>query len=270
MRRTSASFSARATGSPPSRRSALRRAAVGPRRSRSSPSSRRASAGIVVRDRGLEPLALGRRLAQLPSQPAEEADRLLVDRLRHSAESFVQSCRRGHAARDRQPSRRAADVARAVAGELVAGCWTRAGSPARRATPSRGRSSSPRPGSGSNARRARSTSRRTSSMQASSSRSSSRQGARPLRRGPRRPEHPPRGLGGGIASCPNGIKDPELARAALAAADEETPVIVLSFGFPSDRGPGAPHGRGVERAGQSQADRRRRPGRDQADVMSLP
>ena len=40
----------------------------------------------------------------------------------------------------------------------------------------------------------------------------------------------------GIASCPNGISDVELARARLAAGDDETPVIVLSFGLPSDRG----------------------------------
>jgi nitroreductase len=36
----------------------------------------------------------------------------------------------------------------------------------------------------------------------------------------------------GIASCPNGITDPERARHALEAAEDETPVIVLSFGFP--------------------------------------
>ena len=34
--------------------------------------------GIVVRDRGLEPLALWRRLAQLPAEPAKQADRRLV------------------------------------------------------------------------------------------------------------------------------------------------------------------------------------------------
>ena len=37
----------------------------------------------------------------------------------------------------------------------------------------------------------------------------------------------------GIASCPNGVADPVLARRALAAAEEETPVIVLSFGLPA-------------------------------------
>ncbi len=36
----------------------------------------------------------------------------------------------------------------------------------------------------------------------------------------------------GIASCPNGINDLERARHALGAAGDETPVIVLSFGFP--------------------------------------
>ena len=36
----------------------------------------------------------------------------------------------------------------------------------------------------------------------------------------------------GLASCPNGISDVALARGALAAAEDETPVIVLSFGLP--------------------------------------
>jgi len=36
----------------------------------------------------------------------------------------------------------------------------------------------------------------------------------------------------GLASCPNGIKDAELARAALDASEDETPVIVLTFGRP--------------------------------------
>jgi nitroreductase len=34
------------------------------------------------------------------------------------------------------------------------------------------------------------------------------------------------------ASCPNGISDADLARHVLATADDETPVIVLSFGTP--------------------------------------
>ena len=36
----------------------------------------------------------------------------------------------------------------------------------------------------------------------------------------------------GLASCPNGITDVELARTVLGADEEETPVIVLSFGLP--------------------------------------
>lgn len=36
----------------------------------------------------------------------------------------------------------------------------------------------------------------------------------------------------GIASCPNGISDVDLARRSLEAEDDETPVIVLSFGLP--------------------------------------
>lgn len=37
----------------------------------------------------------------------------------------------------------------------------------------------------------------------------------------------------GIASCPNGIGDEALAREALDAGDDESPVIVLSFGLPA-------------------------------------
>ena len=44
---------------------------------------------VVVRDRRLEPLALRRRLAQLPAQPAEQAHRLLVGRLRHRPSAYV-------------------------------------------------------------------------------------------------------------------------------------------------------------------------------------
>lgn len=36
----------------------------------------------------------------------------------------------------------------------------------------------------------------------------------------------------GLASCPNGIADAELARTVLDAEEDETPVIVLSFGLP--------------------------------------
>jgi nitroreductase len=36
----------------------------------------------------------------------------------------------------------------------------------------------------------------------------------------------------GIASCPNGISDLDVARRSLEATDDETPVIVLSFGLP--------------------------------------
>lgn len=39
----------------------------------------------------------------------------------------------------------------------------------------------------------------------------------------------------GLSSCPNGIADEAAARAALAAADDERPVIVLSFGLPARR-----------------------------------
>ena len=36
----------------------------------------------------------------------------------------------------------------------------------------------------------------------------------------------------GIASCPNGIADREAAHAALELGEEETPMIVLTFGLP--------------------------------------
>lgn len=36
----------------------------------------------------------------------------------------------------------------------------------------------------------------------------------------------------GLASCPNGISDVDLARHALGAAEDEIPAIVLSFGLP--------------------------------------
>ncbi len=36
----------------------------------------------------------------------------------------------------------------------------------------------------------------------------------------------------GLASCPNGIADSDLAREVLEAAADETPAIVLSFGIP--------------------------------------
>ena len=36
----------------------------------------------------------------------------------------------------------------------------------------------------------------------------------------------------GIASCPNGIADPEALRRALGIVDPERPVIVLGFGYP--------------------------------------
>ena len=61
----------------------------------------------------------------------------------------------------------------------------------------------------------------------------------------------------GLASCPNGITDVDLARPRSRAADDETPVIVLSFGLPErPRDAELAHGRGVERAGKPQVDRR--------------
>jgi nitroreductase len=38
----------------------------------------------------------------------------------------------------------------------------------------------------------------------------------------------------GVASCPNGIADPDALRRALAIDEPERPVIVLSFGPPAD------------------------------------
>jgi nitroreductase len=37
----------------------------------------------------------------------------------------------------------------------------------------------------------------------------------------------------GVASCPNGIKDPEAAAKALGLAEDEQVAIVLSFGYPA-------------------------------------
>ncbi|HSJ73195.1 MAG TPA: nitroreductase family protein [Miltoncostaeaceae bacterium] len=37
----------------------------------------------------------------------------------------------------------------------------------------------------------------------------------------------------GIASCPNGIADPEAVRRALGIVDPERPIIVLGFGYPA-------------------------------------
>ena len=39
----------------------------------------------------------------------------------------------------------------------------------------------------------------------------------------------------GIASCPNGLADRDQVRAVLGVADDETPVIVLTFGVPERR-----------------------------------
>ena len=39
----------------------------------------------------------------------------------------------------------------------------------------------------------------------------------------------------GVSSCPNGVADADAARAALAIGDDETLVIVLTFGVPERR-----------------------------------
>jgi nitroreductase len=39
----------------------------------------------------------------------------------------------------------------------------------------------------------------------------------------------------GVSSCPNGVADADAARAALALGDDETLVIVLTFGVPERR-----------------------------------
>jgi nitroreductase len=39
----------------------------------------------------------------------------------------------------------------------------------------------------------------------------------------------------GLASCPNGLADRDAVRAALELGEEETPVIVLTFGVPERR-----------------------------------
>jgi nitroreductase len=43
----------------------------------------------------------------------------------------------------------------------------------------------------------------------------------------------------GVGSCPNGLKDPEAARAALGLAADDDLAIVLTFGYPArERDPG--------------------------------
>lgn len=37
----------------------------------------------------------------------------------------------------------------------------------------------------------------------------------------------------GVGSCPNGLRDPDVARAALGLADEDEIAIVLTFGYPA-------------------------------------
>jgi nitroreductase len=39
----------------------------------------------------------------------------------------------------------------------------------------------------------------------------------------------------GVSSCPNGLEDRDAAHAALGLGDDETPVIVLTFGVPERR-----------------------------------
>jgi nitroreductase len=45
--------------------------------------------------------------------------------------------------------------------------------------------------------------------------------------------------GDGVASCPNGMPDPERTAKVLGLADGEKPLLVLTFGYPA-------HGRGPE------------------------
>ncbi len=58
----------------------------------------------------------------------------------------------------------------------------------------------------------------------------------------------------GLASCPNGIADAEGARSALGAAEDEKPVIVLSFGYPE-----RPRDAGIRTAGEWSARANRKP-----------
>ena len=37
----------------------------------------------------------------------------------------------------------------------------------------------------------------------------------------------------GLGSCPNGLRDPDAARAALGLADDDEIAIVLTFGYPA-------------------------------------
>ena len=139
----------------------------------------------------------------------------------------------GHAARDRQPSRRAAHAARASG--------ARARAPVARRRPALGIVAElpaldvRRPDRAIADRGARRRGLRAGERPRRRARRGdprARQGPGAVRRRPRRAEHAPCRLGRGIASCPNGISDVELARRVLGAAGDETPVIVLSFGNP--------------------------------------
>jgi nitroreductase len=57
----------------------------------------------------------------------------------------------------------------------------------------------------------------------------------------------------GVASCPNGLNEPERAAATLGLADDEEVAIVLSFGYPAR--PRDPESRSAEEW-SARADRR--------------
>src|SRR5689334_1470303 len=89
MRRTSASFSARPILRLPARGPAVDQPFDVPALRLSEVEQRDQPprlVGVVVGDCRLEVLPLGRRLPQLPAQPAKEADRLLIHRPRHRKE----------------------------------------------------------------------------------------------------------------------------------------------------------------------------------------
>ncbi len=61
----------------------------------------------------------------------------------------------------------------------------------------------------------------------------------------------------GVGSCPNGLREPEQALAAVGLAPDDELATVLTFGYPArERDPLAPDAGGVERPRGSKAARR--------------
>lgn len=187
---------------------------------------------VVVEDGCLEVLALGRRLAQLAAQPAEEADRLLVDRLCHRRElSSLETVDTLLAIASRRDERRTLpqplpeEVAARVldAGRLSGS--SRNAQPWTFVVPS---------GSERLERLAEAVYVPGNVLGAGLVVAIVVAGKGPVLFDAGRAAQSMllAAWAEGIASCPNGIADVDRARDALDASPDETPVIVLTFGYP--------------------------------------